>query len=385
METAVDPIPVLDALVRIRSHEQVGEAAAHLAGRLEKLARHGVRLTVTDVPGQESGQRNVRAEWGEGKRSLTLNSHMDTVPPSAEWTTDPFVPVVEGDRFTALGAADAKGCLASMLAAFETVVSTVSPDRGRLVYSAVALEEGAGLGAQAEVARGLRTDAVIVGEPTDLEVCVAHKGVLRMRVTVIGKAAHASEPWEGRNAIVGMRVVLDELERLSARVSERSEEPVGRATLAVTMIEGGTAQNVIPAKCVLVLDRRLLPRESAAEARAEIQNAVSTALREAGLSGGVKEISLGDSASTPADSDVARTVLSALAANTGGVHRTRGFGACCDMYHFARAGGMPTVILGPGSLSQAHHAQEWVSPTEVRRAPAVYTDIIRRWFGVTQD
>lgn len=379
MDTDSDPIPILEDLVRIPSHETVAELAGHLAGRLDGLRGAGVRVTVSDVPGAP-GQCNVRAVFGEGEPSLILNSHMDTVPPGPGWLTDPFVPTRSGDRVTALGAVDAKGCLAAMFVAFRSVATSLRPGAGRLIFSAVALEETAGRGSEIEVTEGPRAGAVVVGEPTDLDVCVAHKGILRLRVTVLGKAAHASEPWVGQNAITAMQPVIREIERLAVRLSARTEDPVGPASLAITTVEGGTAINVIPARCSITLDRRLLPGENVSDARAEIEATVREALLVGGVQGRVEPISVADAAATPRDAPIVRTALDAVAA-AGGSLRPRGFGACCDMYLFAGKGGMPCVILGPGSLGQAHHADEAVPMGAVRRAARVYTDLARRWLG----
>jgi len=267
-----------------------------------------------------------------------------------------------------------------MLAAFESVARAQDPTSGRLVLSAVGMEETTGRGSEAEVRAGLRADAAIIGEPTDLEVCVAHKGVLRLEVTTLGKAAHASEPWEGANAISAMLPVVASLDELAARIAVRSEEPVGRASLSVTTIAGGTARNVVPARCVISLDRRLLPGESAAAARAEIEAAVRAA---SGGAAKVEEVLVAEAAATPATAEIVRVALEAAARSRGGPASPRGFAACCDMRLFRNLGGMPCIILGPGSLSQAHRADEHASVAEIRRAAVIYREIVTRWFSAS--
>ena len=376
-----DPLDILDELVRIPSHEDDTKAAHRLAERLERLRPHGVRVSLHEVREQEGSpvQVNVRAEWGEGGRSLLLNSHLDTVPPGPGWPTDPFTPTRQGEWIQGLGTADAKGCLAAMVSAFERLTRTLPRSRGRLVLTAVALEESAGRGTRAEVEAGVRADAAIVGEPTELELCVAHKGVLRMEVATNGTAAHASEPWAGASAISAMHPVLASLDRLAEAVASRREEPVGRSSLAVTTIAGGTARNVIPARCVISLDRRLLPREDASAARAEIEEAVRSASRTAEIS----PILLAEAASTPADAELVRAALAELSSLRGVRAAPTGFGACCDMHLIRNEGGMPCVILGPGSLSQAHHAGERVRAEEVRLAADLYERIAARWLSGT--
>jgi succinyl-diaminopimelate desuccinylase len=374
-----DPVAILESLVSIPTHETELEAAKWLESHLEPVCRAtGGRVSVREIAGAASGRCVLRAEWGSGPRSLIMNSHLDTVPPSDAWSADPFSPRRDGDAVVGLGAADAKGCLAAMVAAFETVARCADPAAGRLVLSAVGMEETAGLGTEREIQAGLRADAVIVGEPTDLEVCVAHKGVLRIDIATLGVAVHSSEPWAGENAISAMAPIIARLDELARSIADRREDPVGRASLAVTTIAGGTARNVVPARCEISVDRRLLPREDARAAREEIEAAVRAAARGAVE---IEQALLAEAAATPASDPVVRAALEAVSRGRGVAATPRGFGACCDMRLFRNLGGMGTVVLGPGSLGQAHHADERVSAAEVRLAAAIYADIAGRWLA----
>jgi succinyl-diaminopimelate desuccinylase len=239
----------------------------------------------------------------------------------------------------------------------------------------VSYEEESGKGTAAEVDAGSTADAAIVGEPTSLRVCVAHKGVLRLRVTTRGRSAHASEPWEGDNAISRMAPVISALDSLAARVSERRDPLLGPATLTATLIEGGIGRNVVPPQCSLVLDRRLLPGDTAAEAQAAIERVA------AALGASVEPLSLAEGAATPQDAPIALAALAARDAVVGGSSQAVGFGACCDMHHLVHGGGIPTVILGPGDLSQAHKADEHVAIDEVVRAVEIYRRTALSWLA----
>jgi acetylornithine deacetylase/succinyl-diaminopimelate desuccinylase len=173
-----------------------------------------------------------------------------------------------------------------------------------------------------------------------------------------------------------MAGVVAALERLAADIARRTEEPVGRASLAVTTIRGGTARNVVPARCEISLDRRLLPRENAAEARAEIEAAVRAACPRGAE---VRQSLVADAAATDPGDAIVRLASETVARLRGSPERTSGFGACCDMRLFRNLGGMPVVILGPGSLSQAHRADERVPESEVRLAARIYEETAERW------
>ncbi len=209
MRSESDVVALLGELVCIPSHETESAVVELLCRRFRE---RGIACETRLVG--PAGRANVIATWGEGPRSLILNSHMDTVAPgdAGQWHAPPFGAEIRDGRLYGRGSADAKGPLAAMIVAFESIARSRVRAKGRLILTAVSYEEENGRGTHAEVAAGTRADAAVVGEPTSLRVCVAHKGVLRLRVTTRGKAAHASEPWEGANAISAMAPVIGALD-----------------------------------------------------------------------------------------------------------------------------------------------------------------------------
>ncbi len=370
MKAASEVVALLEELVRIPSHDTEGAVVDLLCRRFRGL---GIACRTRMIG--PTGRANVAAAWGSGDRSLIFNSHMDTVAPGdpGGWRVPPFAAEIRDGRLYGRGAADAKGPLAAMIVAFESIVRSHPRLPGRLVLTAVACEEDSGLGTQAEVDAGTRADAAVVGEPTDLRVCVAHKGVLRLRVTARGKAAHASEPWEGANAISAMAGVIAALDQLGARIEMRRDPLLGPATLVMTMIEGGIGRNVVPPACSVLLDRRLLPGEDAAAARAEVEAVASP------LGCRVEQVSLAEAASTPADAPIAVAALGARSHTLGQPSQAEGFGACCDMGHLVNRGAIPTVILGPGSLSQAHKTDEHIEISQLELAVDLYRRLALDW------
>ncbi len=378
-ETTSDTARILQDLVRIPSHERESEAVEYLARRFDSL---GVTYTVREImPG---GRESITAEWGQGAKSLILNSHLDTVSPGDpdKWSSPPCGAVISGGRMYGRGTADAKGPLAAMIVAFESLVRDGTPLDGKLILMAVGLEETLGAGTAQQVREGVTADAAVVGEPTDLKVHISHKGVLRLDVTTLGKAAHSSEPWEGKNAILGMRPVLGALEGLSEKISQRQDALLGRASLAVTMISGGTARNVIPQSCTISIDRRFLPEESARDVRSEINKALKPLAETAHeIEIHLHDVSLAEAASIPPGSGIAETALRSRNEIIGQSSKLEGFTACCDMWHLTNQGRIPAVIFGPGKLSQAHKTDEWIDMQDLDRAAAVYRRIALNWLG----
>jgi acetylornithine deacetylase/succinyl-diaminopimelate desuccinylase family protein len=353
-----------------------GPILAHLA---ERFGRQGIDCRVTELDGKPL---NLTAEIGQGTRRILLNSHVDTVPPGdpALWRTDPLTPVERDGRIYGRGAEDAKGCLAAMIVAFESLAARRKELPVRVVLMAVGGEERGGLGTKTEVARGFTADAAIVGESTLLEPKLAHKGVLRLEVEVKGKAAHASDPEAGVNAIVGMGPVITALDRLAAIVRTREERYTGRASLVISTIAGGVALNVIPAGCAISIDRRVLPTETEAQATEEIVRTVTAALPAGlGATAEVRKVRFVAPSATLADAAIVRAAEQAASELLGKRAQASGFTATCDMTYLVNGGGIPSIILGPDSIALAHQVDECISIEEMARAVGLYLRTIELW------
>jgi acetylornithine deacetylase/succinyl-diaminopimelate desuccinylase family protein len=346
---------------------------------VRRFQRQRIPCRITELDGKPL---NLVAEIGQGARAIALNSHLDTVPPgdAALWQTDPLAPVEKDGKIYGRGAEDAKGCLAAMIVAFESLAARRDELPVRVILMAVGAEERGGLGTKTEMANGLRADAAIVGESTLLEPKLAHKGVLRLEVEVKGKAAHASDPEAGVNAVVAMAPVIAALDRLAAVVRVRQERHTGRASLVISTIAGGVALNVIPASCVISIDRRVLPTEKEDEARAEIIRTVSDALPAGrGVTAEVRTVRFVAPSATPEDASIVRAAERAALEVLGRPVRASGFTATCDMTYLVNGGGIPSVILGPDSIALAHQVDECISIDEMVRAVDLYLRTIELW------
>lgn len=316
-----------------------------------------VALLRETIQGSTVEGRNLFAVKGSGPLTLLLNSHMDTVPASPEWTIDPHGAELRDGKVLGLGSNDAKGPLAALVCAF---LRAKVPARGKLVLAATCDEEtgGEGLGTLLPALPPL--SAAIIGEPTSLEVCSCQRGLLRLRLISRGKRAHAARPWQGENAIEKAARDVLRLAQLGLPVHPL----LGPATVQVTMIRGGVRTNVVPPECVLEVDARTVP---------ELDNQ-SLFERVKGLL--ESEVDLVSERIAPVETAPdAPIVLAALAA-TGG-KMPRAFGGVSDLFHVR---GTPGIVFGPGRSEQSHAADEWIETEQLEKGVEAYLATIGRFF-----
>lgn len=329
----------------------------------------------------EPRKPNIITRIGSGKPELLFTSHMDTAPPGDRraWRHDPFGAEIVETRMYGRGAADAKASLVAMLAALETL-STVLPLRGTLTVTAVSDEEVGGVkGTEYLVDRGLlHPDQVVVGEITDNRLAAAEKGVLWIRITTHGRAAHGSTPWEGSNAIRHMVRVLEAIEeKVGSRLRTLSHPLVPPPSLSIGTIRGGIATNMVPDWCEATIDRRTLPHETIPDALAEIDGVLVTLRAEdPTLQVDVEVIQAGPPIETPLDAPIVHTaqdVLLALGLSSDIV----GYHQASDGRFFAERG-IPTILFGPGHPEVAHTPNESIDLDEVIKAAKFYTLLGKR-------
>ena len=300
-------------------------------------------------------------------RRLIFEAHCDTAGITG-MTIPPFEPAVRDGRLYGRGACDTKAGLAAMMHALaELKTAGVTPPCEIWVVSAVG-EELDGRGAM-WLCKGLTADAAVVSEPTGLRAAVATKGVLRWRIATKGKAAHSSKPHLGVNAIYLMAPILARLEAENERLAGREHPLVGPATLSVGIIEGGTQTNIVPERCVIEVDRRLIPGEDPQVVFEQYSNWLDAECESPMLSESPLD--------TPCDAPIA-VLASRVLSEIGMDGEPCGVPYGSDASKFSRAG-VPSIVLGPGSIDQAHTADEWVAVEEVERALLVYRRIMDRF------
>jgi acetylornithine deacetylase/succinyl-diaminopimelate desuccinylase family protein len=307
---------------------------------------------------------------------LMLNGHVDTVPvgDKESWEVDPHAAVVKEGRIFGRGAADMKGGLAAMLMAAKAIVEAGVELSGTLMLAAVVDEEvpPGGLGTRDLLEKGYRSDYAIIGEPTELRVQTAHKGALWLEVTTKGKSAHSSTPRLGVNAIYGMSKLCLLLEAMLPELEKNSHPLVGNPSINVGTIQGGTSGNTVPELCRVVVDRRLIPGEKLADVKESLNRVLEKVrIENPQLRIETRVLVEGEPSETSAGDPIVKASREAVMQVKRKDPGVTGFTATCDM-RLLVAKGIPTVILGPGSLNQAHKANEFVEIQQVVDAARIY-------------
>lgn len=362
-------VDLLCEMVRIASVNPLdgpvgpGQGEAGMAAFLTReLEGRGFEVTAQEVvpgPTPESSRCNVigRLRGAAPGPRLMLAGHMDTVPGGPPLR-------VEDGRVHGRGACDMKAALAAYLAAADRA----RPRRGELLIAGVVDEEHHMLGAKRMGAVGPWVDWILIGEPTDLRVCVCSRGRVLARVRTHGRAAHSSFPERGQSAIYRMAPVLQRLERHAEELRRRPDQGLlPGPRLNAGRIFGGEATNVVPDECVLEVDRRTVPGETVAGVVGELRACL------AGTGAEVEEPHWDlRSFETATDLPLVVALRDALDAEPAA-----GFPAGSDAPYF----GSPVVLCGPGSLGQAHTQDESVPVEEVERATRAYAAVIESLLG----
>lgn len=311
---------------------------------------------------------NLWTELGDAPRPrLLLNSHLDTVPPGAGWTGDPFSPQLRDGRLTGLGANDAKGCVTAMIEAAIALSDTLHRGRplgGTLVLALTAEEEISGNGLGTILEQVLPIDAAIVGEPTGLTPMTAQRGLLILRAVARGRTAHPANtpPERASNAIVAAA-------RDIARLQDFDWGPphplLGRTHANVTKINGGVALNVIPDACEFFIDVRTTPGESHRQLCERLRRVLEC------------ELHIRSERLVPVSTDTSQPIVQAVLRALPG-SQPSGSPAMSDMVFLA---GTPAVKIGPGQSPRSHTPDEYLLVDELHAGAAAYERIAREFFA----
>lgn len=322
---------------------------------------------------------NVIARGGNaarGARSLMLNGHLDVVGVD-HMTHQPFVPAVVDGNMYGRGSADMKGGIAAICVAARNAVQ-LGLD-GEVIISLVIDEEYESLGTRAMIAAGVHADAAIIAEPTRLALCPAHRGFVWARLEVHGHAAHGSRYDLGVDSITHAALIVAELDRVQQRtLLQRTHPLLGRGSLHASVITGGTGLSTYPELCVVDVERRTLPGESARTFLDEL--AAATAMVRNTHPDLAVDVSI---TTSQAASDVARDasvvvgLLDAMGADRLPA-RVEGMSAWTDAA-LLNESGIPAICFGPGDIALAHSATEYVPVSEIESATRVLTRFARSW------
>lgn len=353
-------------LVRFHTDGRAESSAVAVLGpRLEAAGFRVRRSTLAE------GRETLDAQLAGDGPPLVLTGHLDTVPvPDESWEHDPFGGELVDGMLHGRGSVDMKAGVAAMVVAAERIAATRRGGSAvRLLFTAG--EETGCLGAETHVAavgRG-EASALLVGEPTGGGVYTGHKGVTWLRLSTTGRAAHASAPHLGDNAIVRLVAALDRLRDLDL---DAHDPVLGSATSSLGTIAGGAQTNVVPSSAEATLDIRLVPGLSPEQAEAAVRALLGHEVEVR------PELAL-PAVATDRDEPFVTLVAEAVARH-GGDTQLGSASYFTDASVLGPAlGGPPTVICGPGDPALAHGRDERCAIADIERAAEVYADVLSRW------
>ncbi|MBH0085533.1 acetylornithine deacetylase [Psychrobacter sp. SCQQ22] len=335
-------------------------------------AKNKANLFVTVPAGENADQVN---------HGLVLSGHTDVVPVDGqEWTSDPFTATIRGDKLYGRGACDMKGFIGCVLTLLPQAVKLSNAGQlRRPLHLAVSFDEEVGcLGAPlilADIkARGITPDYCIVGEPTNMAMVVAHKGISIYRCRVHGKSAHSSLTAQGVNAISYASRLIGYVDELAEEISRRDDTlddgdamfDVPYSTMSVGTIQGGTATNIVPNLCEFTFDYRNLPHMTQDDILIPIQAKVAELSAQMQARAPETGIELIQAVGVPAMTDSDSAELQALIAALTNDEQRHKVAYATEGGQFTNAG-IPTIICGPGSIEQAHKVDEYVELIEIER------------------
>jgi succinyl-diaminopimelate desuccinylase len=327
------------------------------------------------------GRWNLLAEkrWGKGGRRLIFNGHLDVVPAgnASQWKYPPFQGKLYKGKIYGRGSSDMKSGIASFIHALSMIERSKIPlHQGAVVLHLVSDEEshghqGMGFLTQRE---GIQGDAALVGEPTDLEPVIAQKGALWLRIHTIGKSAHGSKPHLGVNAVEKMMKLI---ERFNFIPLEKEHLLLGKPTLSIGTIHGGTKVNVVPEGCEIEVDRRMLPGEKKEEVLGEIKEILdSLQSQDPFFQYRMEEIDFAEPSEVDPDEEIVKMGVEAIQNVMGRKPMLRGFSGFTDSRFYVNQCHIPTLIFGPGGVDQSHTMDESVEVDALIRAAHIYAMIL---------
>ena len=332
--------------------------------------RHGLEVESQSVVPGRSNLLVRLTPRGPVRHRVLLAPHLDTVGEPAYALQ--LKPVVRDGRVYGRGACDTKG---SVCAYFQSLLNVTAagprPAHTEILFVGLIDEENMQLGSRHFASLGPKSDFAIVGEPTGLEIVTAHKGDVWLRLRTIGRPAHGATPHRGRNAVTAMsRIVLALETEYASELAARPAHPrLGRPTINVGRIDGGRQPNIVPAECIIDIDRRTLPGETEAGVRREIR----ALLQRQGLKASFD--TLRTSPCEPLETNPDLPLVQALT-RAAGRRTTRGVHYFTDAAPLA-AGGIPSVVFGPGDIAQAHTEREWLAISQLEKSIHILERFLR--------
>lgn len=314
----------------------------------------------------------------DNTKTLLFEAHMDTVsiPQGAHSTT---VPVIDGNRLYGRGACDTKGSLAAMICAIRSVVDEFGQPPVNIYFIGAVDEEYRAKGVYDLIKRPIKADGAIIGEPTSLDIVVAHKGVYRFHLVTKGKSVQSSKPFNGINAIYKMMDVINLIRnQLQNSYKGKGHPLTGEPTVSVGVIQGGKEVNTVPDLCRIEVDRRVVPGEQRSNVEREFSDIITMLKnQDSQFDAYIENPFFDPPLNTDENVPFVRTMKSVCKALTG-KERVIGVPYGSDASKIATIG-IPSIVFGPGDIANAHSANEYVNVDELEQAELIYRSLILKY------
>jgi acetylornithine deacetylase/succinyl-diaminopimelate desuccinylase len=390
--TEAELIGLTQELIRIPSHKDAPgfekNVAEYIHSYLQEQGIHSELHPVVD------GRPNVIAKIegkGDGK-SLMFNGHMDTVLPY-NMTIDPFSANISDGKIYGRGSVDMKGSLAAFMISMVAMKRSGYVPDGDVIFTAVIGEEGKSEGTEYIVKSDLTADGAIVGEPSDYEYAIGHRGLEWFDVTFYGKASHSGRPENGVNAIEHAMTFISRVkEDLYPVLREKYDEYMGGSVMNFGTITGGTEQSTVADKCILRIDRRYIPGEDKDSVMAEYQEIIDKLKEEDPKFNAKIEVtpeSLLELYHPPLITSFNEAIVTSVREGIKDVmgfepNITRGIG-WSDAALLKTYANIPTVVFGPGDLSLAHTEEEHIKIEDLVNAVDIYSRITQNFTSLPKE
>ncbi|MBN1125209.1 MAG: M20 family metallopeptidase [Sedimentisphaerales bacterium] len=368
---------LLKDLIRTKPTLEHGERAAAevLAGYFQQ---HGIEAAV-DIWDDKRANITAHIKSDGQKPALLFGAHLDVVPAGQEaWQSPPFEPAERDGRIYGRGSTDMKGGLSAAATAIVEILEEGFPLQGDLILTATAGEETDSCGVYRFVERYKNKlpnlVGVIVPEPTDFTIVTAHRGICWLRIITHGRTAHSSMPQTGVNAVMKMNRLITHLTEM--QLIHTPDPLLGSPSMSINRIEGGNAPNVVPDRCWIQVDIRVVPGLEPEDVIEQIRGLCTRlAGEDSDFRADIELIRAVPALHVEEDSSFVQTVCKAV-----DIDKTVAVGYTTDGPHFAQLGA-PLVIFGPGHSHVCHKPDECVEIQDLEKGKQYFKKIIRAFLA----
>lgn len=331
------------------------------------------------------GRTNLIASWGDSSSGprLIFNGHLDVVPAADAdgWDNPPFSAVVKDGKIFGRGTSDMKSGIAAMIEAVAALNRVGFKPRGHVQFQLVADEESFGRHGTEFLLRKnlLAGDAAVIGEPTSLMICLGERGAYWATIHATGRAAHGSVPEQGISAI---EKVAKAAVALHGREFSESHPLLGKPTLNVGTIAGGTKVNVVADRASISIDRRAVPGETEEGVQGQIE-AILEEIKagDPDCEFNIEVFGFAEPSIIQKDAPIVRLLADSVESQTGGPPDYYGSPGATDARFLRNQGRIPAVVFGPGIMGAAHTVNEFADVASIGIASKVYAELAYRFFS----